>query len=110
MQIAIKIILSLAIILAATFVARKNPSLAGLIGVMPLTGLLVVIWVFFENKEKPEAVISCVTGSLFGILPTLLFFGVVLACLKWKVPFSLAIVFGFAIWLGGAFLHQHLLK
>jgi len=55
MQILIKIIISLIVIVAATAIAKKLPSAAGLIGVMPLTGALVLVWVYLENKviRKP---------------------------------------------------------
>jgi hypothetical protein len=43
MPFVLKIALSLAIILTATAVGRKWPALAGLVGVMPLTGALVLV-------------------------------------------------------------------
>jgi hypothetical protein len=39
-----------AIILGATAIGKKLPSTAGLIGVMPLTGALVLVWMYLENK------------------------------------------------------------
>lgn len=54
MQILLKVILSVAIILAATGVGKKLPSIAGLVGVMPLTGTLVLIWMYIENKWLAE--------------------------------------------------------
>jgi hypothetical protein len=44
MQILIKIIISLIVIVAATKIGKRLPSAAGLIGVMPLTGTLVVVF------------------------------------------------------------------
>jgi hypothetical protein len=46
MQILIKIVISVAIILAATAIGKKLPSTAGLIGVMPLTGASVLVWMY----------------------------------------------------------------
>jgi hypothetical protein len=46
MQILIIIIFSLIVIVAATAIGKRLPSAAGLIGVMPLTGALVLIWVY----------------------------------------------------------------
>jgi hypothetical protein len=40
---------------------------------MPLTGALVLIWVFLENKGDPETMQSFVKGALGGILPSFLF-------------------------------------
>jgi hypothetical protein len=43
MQVFIKAVFSIIIIFLATAVGRKFPSAAGLIGVMPLTGALVLV-------------------------------------------------------------------
>ena len=50
MQILIKAILSVVIILIATAIGKKLPSAAGLIGVMPLTGALVLVWMYVESE------------------------------------------------------------
>ena len=52
MQILIKVALSVIIILAATAIGKKLPSAAGLIGVMPLTGALVLAWMYLENRGE----------------------------------------------------------
>jgi hypothetical protein len=54
MQILIKVALSVIIILAATAIGKKLPSAAGLIGVMPLTGALVLAWMYLENRGEWE--------------------------------------------------------
>ncbi len=55
MQIFLKVCLSIAIILIATAVGKKLPSTAGLVGVMPLTGALVLVWMYIENKGDSGA-------------------------------------------------------
>lgn len=50
MRIVIKILISLVIILAATEIGNKFPSISGLIGVMPITGVLVFVWVYREIR------------------------------------------------------------
>jgi MFS superfamily sulfate permease-like transporter len=69
MQILLKISLSIAIILLATAIAKKFPSAAGLIAVMPLTGALVLVWVYVENKGNPEVMQGFAKGALWGMLP-----------------------------------------
>ncbi len=49
MQTLIKAIISVIIILIATEIGKRIPSAAGLIGVMPLTGALVLVWIYLEN-------------------------------------------------------------
>ncbi len=68
MQILLKITLSIAVILVATAIAKKYPSAAGLIGVMPLTGALVLVWVYLENKGNAEVMQAFTKGALWGIL------------------------------------------
>ncbi len=59
-DVIIKATISLAIIFLATGLARRFPSLAGLIGVMPLTGALVLVWTYLENRgSKGNAELCC---------------------------------------------------
>lgn len=82
MQLFLKILFSIAIILGATAVAKRYPSLAGLVGVMPLTGALVLVWVYLENRGNQEVMVSFAKGALWGILPSLLFFLLLLSVSK----------------------------
>jgi uncharacterized membrane protein (GlpM family) len=106
MQLLIKIIISVAIILIATGLAKKFPSLAGLIAVMPLTGALVLVWVYLENSGNTEVMQALTKGALWGILPSILFFLVVLLCLKKEMPLPLVLAASFGLWLLAAFIHQ----
>ncbi len=110
MQTAIKIALSLIIILVATGIAKKLPSLAGLIGVMPLTGALVLVWVYLENKGDPRIMQTFAKGALWGILPSILFFVAALLCFRKGFPLALVLCAGFGVWLAGAAVHQWCLK
>ena len=40
----IKLLISVGVIVFCTQIGRKLPTLAGLIAVMPLTGLIVLLW------------------------------------------------------------------
>jgi len=110
MQLLLKIVLSVSIILVATAAAKKVPSLAGLVGVMPLTGALVLVWVYLENQGNQKVMVSFAKGALWGILPSLLFFIVSYFC--FKKGFSLPLVLGwsFLAWFSAACVHQWLLK
>ncbi|MGA7826965.1 MAG: DUF3147 family protein [Geobacteraceae bacterium] len=110
MQLLLKIVLSVVIILAATAVARKYPSLAGLVGVMPLTGALVLVWVYLENRGDQGVMVLFAKGALWGMLPSLLFFLVAFFC--FKKGYSLPLVLGasFLCWFAAACVHQVLLK
>jgi uncharacterized membrane protein (GlpM family) len=110
MQILIKAVLSVAIILAATAVGKKLPSTAGLIGVMPLAGALVLIWMYSENKGNPEVMQSFTKGALWGILPSILFYLVAFFCFKRNLSLPIVLVASFGVWLCAAFVHQWILK
>ena len=110
MQILLKVALSIAIILIATAIAKKFPSTAGLIGVMPLTGALVLVWVYVENKGNPEVMQGFAKGALWGILPSILFFIVALFCFKKQIPLPGVLSASFGIWLLAAIVHQWLLR
>ena len=110
MQILIKAALSLAIIFVATGIGKKFPSMAGLIGVMPLTGALVLVWVYLENKGDPGIMQNFAKGALWGILPSILFFLVALFCFRKQLPLPLVLCSSFGIWLAAAFVHQWILR
>lgn len=110
MQALIKIILTLALILLAVGIGRKFPSLGGLIAVMPLTGLIVMLWLYSDTGGDPAAMQHYTKGALFGIIPTILFFAV--ACIGFRKGWGLPVVLlaSFGTWLVAAFFHQWCLK
>lgn len=110
MQTLAKIVLSVIIILAATAVGRKLPSLAGLIGVMPLTGALVLVWVHIENRGDPVIMKDFTRGALWGILPSILFFMVALLCFRKNLSLPLVLAASFGAWMAAAAVHQWALR
>ena len=110
MQVFIKVALSVVIILAATAIGKKLPSAAGLVGVMPLTGALVLVWMYLESVGDVNLMQQFTRGALWGIVPSILFFVVALLCFKRGLPLSIVLVSSFGAWLGAALVHQWLLK
>lgn len=110
MQILIKASLSVIIILFATAIGKKLPSTAGLIGVMPLTGALVLVWMYLENKGDPVIMRGFTKGALWGILPSILFFVTAYFCFRKQLSLPVVLVSSFGVWLAAAFVHQWLLK
>lgn len=106
MNFVFKLGLSVAVIIFCTQIGRRFPSLAGLVATMPLTGLIVLIWLHLDTPGDYELLQTYTKGALFGILPSILFFLAAFFCLQHR--FSLPVVFAvsFAVWLIGAFLHQ----
>ena len=110
MQILVKVAVSIVVILVATGIAKKLPSTAGLIGVMPLTGALILVWVYLENKGNAEVMQIFTKGALWGILPSILFFLVALFCFKKQVSLPGVLASSFGIWLLAAIVHQWVLR
>ena len=110
MQILIKVVISVIVILVATAIGKKLPPTAGLIGVMPLTGALVLVWMHLENKGDPEIMQDFTKGALWGILPSILFFLVALFCFKKHLSLPIVLVSSFGVWLAAAAVHQWILR
>ncbi|MFO7987252.1 MAG: DUF3147 family protein [Desulfatiglandaceae bacterium] len=110
MQVLIKTLISVAVILVATATAKRLPSTAGLIGVMPLTGALILVWVYLENRGDPNIMQEFAKGALWGMLPSILFFLVAFICFKKQLSLPIVLVASFGIWLVGACMHQWFLK
>jgi len=110
MQLFIKVALSVVIILAATAIGKRLPTTAGLIGVMPLTGALVLVWMYLESNGDEDTMQQFTKGALWGIVPSILFFVVALLCFKRGLPLSIVLISSFGAWFGAAIVHQWLLK
>lgn len=110
MQFWIKLLLTNLIIIACTQIGRKYPTLGGLIATMPLTSLLVLLWLYHDDPVNYRLLSDYTRGVLWGIIPTILFFTVALICFRRQLPLPLVLGGGFAAWLTGAALHQWYLK
>jgi len=110
MKFVIKLLISVCVISICAAVARKVPSLAGLIAVMPLTGLIVLIWLYLDNPGNFALMTDYARGALWGIVPSILFFLVAFVCFQKHLPLWIVLCASFAVWLVGAFFHQLLLR
>ena len=109
MRFVLKLLISLCVILVCTQIGRKLPSLAGLIAVMPLTGLLVLLWLYFDNPGNSEIMVEYCRGALWGILPSIGFFLVAFFCFRKQMSLAIVLCASFAVWIAGAIIHQWLL-
>ncbi|KAF0217890.1 MAG: hypothetical protein FD174_3153 [Geobacteraceae bacterium] len=110
MQFFTKLIITNVIIIFCAQIGRRFPTMGGLIATMPLTSLLVLIWLHTDNPGNYRLMTDYTRGVLWGIIPTILFFSVTYLCFRRELPLSLALCAGFGVWLTGAFVHQWLLK
>lgn len=110
MPFVVKLLLANLLIIACARIGARAPSLGGLIATMPLTSLIVLIWLRVDNPGDHRLLAAYTRGVLWGIIPTVLFFAAVYLCLRREVPFLPTIAVGFAVWLAGALVHQWLLR
>lgn len=110
MQFFLKSIITLAIILIAVEVGKRYPSLGGLVSVMPLTGALVMIWLYVDSGGDGAVMQAYTRGAVWGLIPTVLFFVVAWFCFKKELPLPMVLGFSFGVWFLAAIVHQWLLR
>lgn len=110
MRFLIKLLISLCVIVFCAQIGRKLPSLAGLIAVMPLTGLIVLLWLYSDNPGDFNLMTDYTKGALWGIVPSVLFFLAVFFCFKKQLPLWLVLCTSFLFWSVAAAFHQWLLN
>ena len=110
MRFAIKLLISVCVIAFCAGIGRRLPTLAGLIAVMPLTGLVVLVWLCLDNPGNFNLMTEYTKGALWGIVPSVLFFLVAFVCFRRHLPLWIVLCASFAVWFIGAFVHQWLLR
>jgi hypothetical protein len=110
MQFVVRLAVTVGVIVVASWVGKRMPTLGGLLATMPLTGVLVMVWLHAERPEQPEVLIEYTRGALFGIGPSILFFIAVWIALRHGFPLWMVLPAGFGVWLLAAVLHQLALR
>ena len=105
-----KLLLANAVIVASVQLGRRFPAAAGLIATMPLTTLIVLVWLHSEAPGNQGLLVSYTRGVLWGILPSLAFFLAALWLFHRQTPFGAALGLSSAVWLLGAFAHRWLVR
>ena len=103
-----KVVVSALIIAGVSELAKKMPSLGGLIAAMPLTTLLALIWLYAETGDYQLAH-DFTKSVLFAIIPTIFFFITALYLFKRGASFITILAVSFVIFLGAAAVHQYFL-
>lgn len=91
MLYAIKLLISAAIIVAVTEVAKINATLGGLIKSLPLVSLIALIWVYAETRNA-QTIAQLSTSTFWFVLPTLPMFLVLPALLHRGYSFWISLV------------------
>jgi uncharacterized membrane protein (GlpM family) len=109
MEFLLKLCVSNAVIILCVQLAKKLPSLAGLIATMPLAGLIVLVWVYTDRRGDFDFMLTYTRGALWGILPSIAFYLVALLCFSRHLSLPMTLAASFAVWLAGAVVHQRFL-
>lgn len=109
MQLLVKLLLSSLILLACSWLGKKFPTLAGLMVVMPITGLLVLLWLGLDGGQK-NLMMEYSRGALYGIIPTFFFYITALFCFSRNMPLVTTLLISSSLWFCGALVHQLVLK
>ncbi len=110
MEFILKLVVTNLVIVSCAWIGKRSPTLAGLIATMPLTSLLVLLWLYSDNPGDYRLMAGYTRGVLWGIIPTILFFAVVYLCFRRQVALPLTLSAGFGVWLAGALVHQWLVR
>ncbi len=110
MAFLLKLLAANLVIIVCARIGARSPSLGGLIATMPLTSLVVLVWLRLDSPGDRQLLVAYTRGVLWGIIPTILFFAAVYFCFRRDLPFLLSLVAGFAVWLAGALFHHWLVR
>jgi uncharacterized membrane protein (GlpM family) len=103
-QTIIKIVITMILIIIASELSKRYPTFGGLIATMPLTTLMVLVWLSIDGKENDVLMNYC-KGAVWGILPSLLFFITAYFAFKNQLSFKMVLVWSFSVWFIGAVVH-----
>ena len=84
--------------------------MAGLIAVMPLTGVIVMLWVWHGCGGDTAIMSRYTLGAAWGIIPAIIFFLVAYIFFRWQLHLSMVLALGFIAWAVAAFVHQYFLN
>ena len=83
---AIKILVSAAVLVAVSEIAKRNSGVAALVASLPLTSLLAFVWLHLE--ESPAQAIGDLSYQIFWlVLPSLVLFVTLPALLRMGIQF-----------------------
>ncbi len=98
-QFAVKIAITVAVVLIASAVAKRSGWLGALVASLPLTSVLVMTWLYADTRDT-EQVAALSMGIFWFVLGSLPFFPVLAAGLRqgWHIgiAFAAAAAAGFA--------------
>lgn len=105
----VKILLSVALLLAAAEIAKRSTFFGALIIALPLTSMLAMLWLYWDTRDSDKVAVFA-RDIFFLVPPSLLFFLPFLLQPKSHWPFWLNFGAGFALMAGGMLAYRFLVK
>ncbi|MEP7223043.1 MAG: DUF3147 family protein [Novosphingobium sp.] len=99
-QLAIKALVSGAVIAIASELARRNPGWGGLVASLPLTTLIALAWLWRDTHDPARAA-DFVTGTVLYVIAALPAFGVLALMLRKGAGFAPAMTAGCLLAMAG---------
>ena len=98
-QFLLKAAITIALVLAASFLAKRHGWVGALVASLPLTSLLVLVWLYADTRDAKQ-VADLSMGIFWFVLGSLPFFIVLAVTLRqgWNIflSFGVAALAGFA--------------
>ena len=105
----VKILFSVALLLAAAEIAKRSTFLGAFVIALPLTSMLAMTWLYWDTRDA-EKVSAFARDIFFLVPPSLLFFLPFLLAPRSHWPFWLNFGVGVALMAGGMFAYRFLVK
>ena len=97
LYLCIKAALSGVIVMAVSEIARRSPSIGGLIASLPLISILGILWLWRDTAGDTVRIAAHAQATFWFVLPSLPMFLIFPAMLRHGVNFWLALIVGCAI-------------
>lgn len=98
-----KILLTAALVVAISEIAKRSSLLAALLASLPLISILALVWLYLDTQSI-EKVAAFATSVAWLVLPSLVLFVSLPLLLKWGLPFFLSLPLAMALTAGGYLL------
>lgn len=103
--IIIKVLVSAVFIVIITEVAKRSILLGGMLAAMPLTTVLAMFWLYYENKDL-NMLSEFLVSVLWGVMVSFLFFVPAIYMFKKGFNFYLTVFVSVMVLGVGAYLYQ----
>ena len=89
--ILIKTLITAAVVVAVSEIARRSSLFAGLIASIPLVSFLAIIWLYWETKNS-QKIVDLSYSIILMIIPSLTFFIVLPFVMKLQSSFVISMI------------------